>query len=209
MDKQSYLFVSVSGDLLPRWREAFPAARGIPLHSDMAGARADAASLVWLRLDPRNPVMEQMALVRSRFGMVPIVAMSDTPGDEEALAAFSANAKGYCNSHANVELLKQVEGVVRHGGLWIGEALIYRLLGAMGQIVLPVRSPAPVLNALTEREREVAQGVSSGASNKELARQLGITERTVKAHVGAIFEKLKVRDRLQLALLLKGQLSIE
>lgn len=150
-----------------------------------------------------------MTLVRSRIESVPIIAMSDTPSDEEALAAFSANAKGYCNSHATVELLKQVEGVVRHGGMWIGESLLHRLLGAMGQVTLPVRVPAPALNALTDREREVAQGISSGASNKELAHRLGITERTVKAHVGAIFEKLKVRDRLQLALLLKGQLSLD
>ena len=58
---------------------------------------------------------------------------------------------------------------------------------------------------LTDREREVAATIAAGSSNKEIARQLGITERTVKAHVGAILEKLQVRDRLQLALLMSGR----
>ena len=58
--------------------------------------------------------------------------------------------------------------------------------------------------SLTEREREVAIAVAQGASNKEIARQLDITERTIKAHVGAILEKLGVRDRLQLSLIVNG-----
>jgi DNA-binding NarL/FixJ family response regulator len=52
------------------------------------------------------------------------------------------------------------------------------------------------------RNRRVA---CAGASNKEIARQLGITERTVKAHVGAMLEKLGARDRLKLALIINGQ----
>ncbi len=58
---------------------------------------------------------------------------------------------------------------------------------------------------LTERERETAHHIARGASNKEIARELGITERTVKAHVGAILEKLNLRDRLQIALRVNGQ----
>jgi DNA-binding NarL/FixJ family response regulator len=57
---------------------------------------------------------------------------------------------------------------------------------------------------LSGREAEVAREVVAGRSNKEIARVLGITERTVKAHLGAIFAKLGVRDRLQLALRLTG-----
>jgi DNA-binding NarL/FixJ family response regulator len=53
---------------------------------------------------------------------------------------------------------------------------------------------------LTERQREVAMLVGKGASNKKIANQLDITDRTVKAHLGTIFEKLGVKDRLQLAL---------
>lgn len=57
---------------------------------------------------------------------------------------------------------------------------------------------------LSGREITVAQLVGQGASNKEVARQLDIAERTVKAHLTAIFEKLQVRDRLQLSLRING-----
>jgi DNA-binding NarL/FixJ family response regulator len=93
--------------------------------------------------------------------------------------------------------------VVAEGGLWIGESLMERLL--VGIARLPEAAVAPPQkngwhDKLTERELEVARAIAAGASNKEVARQLGITERTVKAHVGVIFAKLEVPDRLHLAL---------
>jgi DNA-binding NarL/FixJ family response regulator len=55
---------------------------------------------------------------------------------------------------------------------------------------------------LTAREQEAAILLAQGASNKEIARRMEITERTVKAHVGAMLEKLGARDRLQLSLII-------
>jgi two-component system NarL family response regulator len=60
-----------------------------------------------------------------------------------------------------------------------------------------------VLHDLTPREREIALSVSGGLSNKEVARQLAITERTVKAHLSNVFEKLNVKDRMALSILLR------
>ncbi|QDZ29632.1 response regulator transcription factor [Noviherbaspirillum sp. UKPF54] len=202
------LFVSASGDMLPRWREAFPAARSVALNALTKPLPAPA--MVWLRLDANKTMAEQVALVHARIGPAPLIVMSDIPNDDEALAAFSVSAKGYCNAHAIAELLQQIEAVVRNGGLWIGEGLIHRMLGSLHRIPAAIPSRSPNWEAaLTDREREVAQAICSGASNKEVARQLQITERTVKAHVGSIFEKLKVRDRLQLALLIKEQVNAE
>jgi len=59
-------------------------------------------------------------------------------------------------------------------------------------------------DCLSEREVQVARLIANGASNKEIADRLVITERTVKAHLTAIFEKLGVRDRLQLSLRVNG-----
>ncbi len=69
------------------------------------------------------------------------------------------------------------------------------------------RASAERLSTLTGREVEVARAVARGSSNKEIARQLGITERTVKAHIGSVFQKLNARDRLHLALIVNGQRS--
>jgi DNA-binding NarL/FixJ family response regulator len=60
----------------------------------------------------------------------------------------------------------------------------------------------PALELLSERERAVALCVARGESNKEITQKLDIAERTIKAHLTTIFEKLGVRDRLQLAVLL-------
>lgn len=162
--------------------------------------------LVWLRL-PGGPVTDALEDVRRRFGSdVMCIALADTPSDDEALACFAATARGYCNTHSVPPLLRRVADVVSHGGLWIGESLMQRLL--RGTAHIPPPAPADMTVAwdalLTVREREVARAVATGGSNKEIARKLGITERTVKAHIGAVFEKLKVRDRLQLSLLVNG-----
>ena len=78
-----------------------------------------------------------------------------------------------------------------------------RLLGAINQ--LPLGKPGPdLLESLSAREREVVHLASRGLVNKLIARELGITERTVKAHLKAVFEKLQVADRLQLALRVHG-----
>jgi DNA-binding NarL/FixJ family response regulator len=64
-----------------------------------------------------------------------------------------------------------------------------------------------VLDMLTAREREIALQIGGGSSNRAIAQRLGITERTVKAHLGSVFAKLGVHDRLQLALLVTGRMQ--
>jgi len=209
-----HLFVSPAAQALPRWLEAFPAA--IVTGTDIAVGSVPAKALVWLRLDAAQPALQQLAELRQAIGAAPVIVLSNQPDNEEALALFSAGARGYCNAHATAANLRQVANVVQAGGLWIGEGLMQRLLAstqvAMSRVpvaALPLGQDAKAsghrLSTLTKRELEVARAVANGSSNKEIARQLDITERTVKAHVGSIFQKLKARDRLHLALIINGQ----
>jgi two-component system NarL family response regulator len=64
-----------------------------------------------------------------------------------------------------------------------------------------------LLANLTRREYEIATLVGNGESNKQIARRLDITERTVKAHLTEVFRKLDVGDRLKLALIVKGSMA--
>lgn len=199
-----HIFVSASGEVLPRWREAFPKAVGRRLGEVVSPGSGPV--VLWWRL-PAGKGVESLSEIRMTLAAdVPIIVLSDTPGDEEAEACFAAAARGYGNTHSVPALLKQIADVVAQGGLWIGESLMQRLLRGAAQIPPPAPIAQPVAwdESLTEREREVARVVASGASNKEIARELGITERTVKAHVGAVLDKLGVRDRLQLALVVNG-----
>ena len=200
----AHLFVSVAGGLLPHWQAAFPDAVGAAF-SALAAVECRVA-LLWLRLPAGATPTELLAVLGRSFPAVPLVVMSDRPDDDEALACFAAGARAYCNSHAQAVVLQQVATVVGEGGLWIGPDLMQRLLRGLAAPLTPAAPPpADWAAALTEREQQVARAVAGGASNKEIARELGITERTVKAHTGAIFEKLGVRDRLQLSLRVLGR----
>jgi len=196
--------------MLPRWSEAFSAGRAGKIQTARASSASNKVSLVWIRLEQGVPVVVQLERLAPSLKFLPCVVLSDRPTDDEALAAFSAGARGYCNTHAATQVLIQVAGVVLGGGLWIGESLMQRLVGATSRMQTNTDvTVSPIERAwaehLTEREKEVAVTLATGASNKEIARLLGITERTVKAHVGAILEKVHVRDRLQLSLVVNGQ----
>lgn len=205
MKKQ--IFLTQRAAPLPGWRAAFPAAqvRGYMAAGEKSAVPCDA--LIWLHIDHLSK--QPAVLVASLLKAVPgcsVVVLSNVPHDEEGLAVLEAGAAGYTSSIAVPDVLRQIETVVANGGVWVGPSLLQRLLVAIGgrggRGVRPQASNK--LEQLSPREREVALAVAAGATNKEVARQLDITERTVKAHLSEVFEILKVRDRLQLSILLNG-----
>ena len=205
-----HLFLCPHGRMLPRWSEAFQEGRAGKVPTVKVGVKLVNADMIWLRLEQELPVAIQLERLAPKLRQIPCVVLSDRPTDEEALAAFAAGARGYCNTHAAAQMLIQVAAVVLQGGLWIGESLMQRLVGATNRLQALPSAAATEKNetwskTLTDREEQVARTLAGGASNKEIARMLGITDRTVKAHVGAILEKLQVRDRLQLSLIVNGR----
>ena len=188
-----------------RWLEAFPA--GHWGDWTKVAQFSHAGDIVWIStgyplwLD----VVAQLLQGEARR----VVVMSATPDQTEGLRAINAGARGYCHLYAVPELLQEVARVVQQGGLWVGPELVERIVAATRDLLARTAAadqlPAPDLSALSVREAEVAQAVAAGKSNREVAEQLFISERTVKAHLGAVFEKLGVRDRLQLALRLSGR----
>jgi len=200
------IFLSYRAEPLPRWREAFPTAE-MRLNFDPGTVFALVASekaVIWLHVPAEvADLAERIGSVRDMAPGCPVVVLSNLPSEAEGLSAFSTGAAGYCNALAVPELLCQVAAVVEQGGLWIGQDLIKRLFGAMSARADQANS-ANTLSELSPREMQVAQAVARGATNKEIARAMSITERTVKAHLSAVFEKLGVRDRLQLSLVVNG-----
>lgn len=138
-----------------------------------------------------------------------IIALSHQPNDDEGIAALRAGARGYCNAYIDPRLLAKAVNTVQNGEAWIGRRLTDRLVALVGQpISAQVDTDYGVdLDTLTAREQEIALQIGGGNSNKVIAQRLGITERTVKAHLGSVFAKLGVHDRLQLALLVTGRMN--
>ena len=198
------IFVTARPQPIPRWLEAFPDA---VLLSD-AGGQIDPAPLadaavIWLHVaGNRHAAAASVRGVRTAAPHAPVVVLSNVPEDDQGLAVLAAGASGYCSALTLPSVLRQVAGVVEHGGLWVGPRLMQRLM--QGLAIRGSAAPDVSLDLLSQRERQVAVAVARGSTNKEIARAMNITERTVKAHLSAAFEKLGVRDRMQLALLVNG-----
>lgn len=194
-----HLFLTGAKVPPPRWREAFPDAL---IGSSTVGKKPAKSDIVWVHASDVASTASKVSAVVARFAGCRVVVLSNIPNDNEAVAALEAGAQGYCNAHADPEVLREVAEVAKRGGLWVGESLLSRMLGGLSKRLVerPDDDADSPLSRLTEREREIARRVTRGESNKEIARGLDIAERTVKAHLTVVFEKLGVRDRLQLAL---------
>jgi DNA-binding NarL/FixJ family response regulator len=143
-----------------------------------------------LLVDLKMPVMggiEVIAEIRREFPDARIVVLTTYTGDMQAMRALKAGAAGY--------LLKST----------LATSLIetIRLVHAGRRVVLPEVAAEIAEHAadpaLTEREMEILREVTTGASNKRIAKRLSISEGTVKAHVKSILEKLRASHRTQAA----------
>jgi DNA-binding NarL/FixJ family response regulator len=140
-----------------------------------------------------------------------IVLLTGAPAEKQAVLGLLAGARGYCDRRLGPVLVRKAVDVVQGGEIWIERRVIPHLLRkvkALGRRDHGTDPPGPVgplLRLLGARELEIARLVGAGASNKEIAAQLSITEATVKAHLTSIFRKLRVTDRLRLALFVAEQ----
>ena len=200
-----HVFLTARPQPIPRWLEAFPDAL---LMHDQGPDKMDLlplenASVVWLHTAGDDLALSAwLKTLRTAAPHAPVVVLSNLPEDDQAMAALAAGASGYCSALSLPAVLHQVASVVEHGGQWVGPQLMRRLMQGLAE--RNSAPPEPALDKLSQRERQVAEAVARGSTNKEIARVMAITERTVKAHLTASFEKLGVRDRMQLSLLVNG-----
>jgi len=198
-----HLFLTRRPEALPSWDAAFPGIAILPYPAPGSRLARAGEAVIWLHVAGGKPdpalLVQEIALAAPRC---PLVVLSNVPDDDEGLAVLEAGAAGYTSALAVPEVLRQVAAVVENGGLWVGPSLLQRLIVSMAARSTKISNRH--LDKLSAREKEVALAVAGGASNKEIARRLEISERTVKAHLSAAFERLGVRDRLQLSLLING-----
>jgi NarL family two-component system response regulator LiaR len=144
---------------------------------------------------PRLDGIEAIRRLRERAPAARVIVLTSF-GDERVLPAIRAGAAGYLLKDVQPpELVRAIRAV--HGG----ESLLAPAVTAtvMEQLAREAGGRAPGAS-LTEREREVLALIARGLSNKRIARELGVAEKTVKAHVGNILGKLDLADRTQAAL---------
>lgn len=204
------ILASSDAAIVARWQTAASGAVVVAtreqLEAALATPRPTLLVLDLLLKNLGNPAAAGELIGRHRGARV--VVASRSPDEDEGLAMLRAGARGYCNVYIDPRLLQKVIAAVQSGEVWAGRRLVDRLVQLIASNA-PAGNAAPAepdgFGALTAREREVALLVGEGVSNKVIAQRLDITERTVKAHLNAVFTKLGVPGRLQLALLVTGR----
>src|SRR5262245_23021271 len=146
-----------------------------------------------------------IAAVQQTRPSTKLIVLTAAPDEREGIAVLKAGARGYCHRDIDGPLLGKATDVVLKGEIWVGRKLIPHLLEELTALTEQRRRETPKrsddrLGRVTPRERQIVDLLSAGASNKEIAKRLNVTERTVKAHLTTIFRKLGLSGRLQLAL---------
>jgi len=143
---------------------------------------------------------EQIEDVCSNYLNVKVMVVTPTPNFAEGMALLQKGIRGYGNLYMQKVHLLQALTTINNDAVWLYPEMMQELIAVGSEAT---QHNEAVLDLLSVREQEVAKEIEKGMSNKEIATALGITERTVKAHLSSIYEKLKVGDRLGLAMLLR------
>ena len=148
---------------------------------------------------PEMDGVEATKAIREQLPATRVIVLTSFIEEDKVIPAIQAGANGYLLKNVSApELVKAIQAA--HSGQAQLDPLVARKL--MERVTTPAsKDPEAALGEmLTDREREVLKLIANGYANKEIARELVVSERTVKGHVSNILNKLGVQDRTQAAL---------
>jgi DNA-binding NarL/FixJ family response regulator len=140
----------------------------------------------------------QITRTAPSIAVLMITMVDDDPTVDAALAA---GARGYVLKDANPDEITAAVRTVASGGAVFGASVAQRILAGG---LRANRTVTPTAEPLTPREHDVLQQLANGASNRQIARELGLSLKTVQNHVSRILDKLQAADRTQAVLRARG-----
>jgi len=145
--------------------------------------------------------LEAIQAIHVESPNINILALTVSENRADLLSAMKFGAKGYVLKNAEPEELVQAVLVISRGGVIISPQMAE---GLLGEFRVPAAGGASESSEATEtnlspREKEILQLLATGASNKQIADNLSISENTVKTHMQNIMEKLQLQNRSQAA----------
>ncbi|ADV66100.1 LuxR C-terminal-related transcriptional regulator [Deinococcus maricopensis] len=149
--------------------------------------------------------LEALREVAASYPATRVVMLTFSEDEADVLAALKAGARGYIIKGVTG---RELRGVIR--AVSQGEVSITPMLasGLLYELARPEREPpGGLMTTLTARERQILEGVAAGRSNKEIARELELTEKTVKHYMTNVLQKLQVRNRVEAALLAQREMQ--
>lgn len=152
-------------------------------------------------MDVRMPGLSGLqatAMIKSRLPGVSVVMLTVSEAEDDLFEAIKLGAQGYLLKNLESDQLRTMLRAVERGEPAITPATAGRIIAEFGR---RGRQPEEDPDRLTDRELDVLRHVTEGLRNKEIAARLGISENTVKFHLGNILAKLHAQSRTELAAL--------
>lgn len=157
-----------------------------------------------LLLDVQMPELdglEALLQVRKKSPRTKVLMIAKVLKDEFIIKALQLGAKGYVSKSLKHTALVKAIRATYAGEIWAERRILTQVLESLCRTVHGMNpSLSEIQQTLTAREREIVKWTIQGMTNKEIAARLGISDKTVKAHLNHVFGKLKISRRLQLTL---------
>ena len=150
---------------------------------------------------PRLGGLDALSEVIKATPAVRAIILAASVDRREIVRALRLGARGIVLKSAATQLLYKCIQAVVAGEVWVGRESVPELVDALEEIDAPHKSRTASLANLTDRERQIVAAIVGGASNRDVAQALSVSEQTIKNHLSRIFEKCGVSNRTELAVL--------
>ena len=165
-------------------------------YSSVNKLKCDSSDCVWVMASDKS---WRQLLIEAKQKADNLVLLTYKYDRLEMQTALMLGARAYCHALGTKSLLSSVARVIEAGGMWLPNELLTQTTSNIAAN-MQTKRVLPSLQGLTNREKDVLNGILEGLSNKEIAREHGITERTVKEYVGTLLHKFEAKDRISLLL---------
>lgn len=189
----------ISDDIILRERWARALADLNPLSFNRVSFDFENPSVVMI-LD--RDIADESVVNLKKFFEHRVMILSMVPSFSEAQRFLQLGAMGYGNAMMHEYHLHSAYQALEEGKVWLHPDFISLMISQIRSVSSEHEKSLKILDMLSKREQEVAILLGNGSTHQEVADALDITVRTVKAHASSIYQKLDVKDRLALSLLL-------
>ena len=166
--------------------------------TEMAATTAPDVVLLDVRM-PGHGGVEACRTIKEAVPAAKIIMLPSSDEEADLYESVKNGASGYLLKDSSIEEVSQAVRVVNEGQSLISPSMAVKLIDEFKQMSRPDRDQSPGLR-LTERELEVLRLVARGLNNREIAKELYISENTVKNHVRNILEKLQLHSRMEVVM---------
>lgn len=158
---------------------------------------------IWVG-DKLKDLEELLIALKEWYPALHVMILSQHPTFTIGKTLLSKGIKGYGNARMLPVHLQDAFDCIQRGDIWVYPEFVQMMIQSINPQDKTLSSNNSILSVLSPREKEIVELIYAGHSNKEIAQIADITLRTVKAHTTSIYEKLNVKDRVALVLMLKS-----